>query len=386
MLPFVTLLRPGFSASLLCLALNTSQPSTSGSLIVRHGGTYTGTFISDDSDKPCVRIETTEPVTLINCVLRGPGNLIQATNGGARLTVVNCRGYGLTPTADQRYPGRFVQVNQAISVRLERNYLEHVSGIAVYLWAGDGTPAQTLTVVGNTARNMDGRYRNGGGTFANFLGLVGVRNVGNIEIAWNQVINEPNQSKVEDNINLYNSGGTRASPARLHDNYIQGAYPYPATSTRYSGSGITLDGDGGSAMTTTAFVEGYNNQLVSTCAAMNIAAGHDNVFHHNRMVTSGYLPDGAKLTANYAAAGLWNQYKQPATVFFNNHFRDNVIGFVHWGGTTPYSDRQDLSPGACPSCTATTHLPNPITLQTEQHEWDLWQRKLRRAGRRVGPY
>ncbi|GAA3926441.1 hypothetical protein [Hymenobacter algoricola] len=384
-MPLAALLRPGFAASLLCLGLNTSQPVASTTLVIRHGGTYTGTFTSDDSDTPCIRIETTEPVVLNRCVLRGPGNLIEATRGGANLTISHCRGYGLPPTADQRYPGRFAQINQATAVRIEHNYLEHVSGIAVYLWAGDGTPAQTLRVVGNQARNMDGRYRNGGGTFANFLGLIGVRSLANMEVAWNEVINEPNQSLVEDNINFYNSGGTKVSPAKLHDNYIQGAYPFPATSAAYSGSGITLDGDGGSALTTTAFVEGYGNQIVSTCAALNIAAGHDNHFYNNRMVTSGYLPDGTKLVANYAAAGLWNQYKKPPTVFYNNHFRNNTIGFVHWGGTTPYPNRQDLSPGACPACTGTTHLPNPVTLQTEQHEWQLWQQKLRQANRHVGP-
>ncbi|MBH8559388.1 hypothetical protein [Hymenobacter negativus] len=361
------------------------HPSGPAQLIVRKGGTYTGTFGSTDSSLPCVSIQTTEPVTLSGCVLAGAGNLIEATRSGAQLTIVNCQGYGLAQSLDNIRHGHFLEANSAKSVRVEHNYFEHTSGISIYQWSGDGTPAQTLTVRYNSARNIDGRYRNGGSTPVNFLGLNGLPNLAGIEVAWNQVINEPNQSLVEDNINFFNSGGTRTSPARLHDNYIQGAYPIPATSDTYAGSGITLDGTGRAPITTTAWVEGYDNQLVSTCAALNIASGHDNHFHHNRIITSGLLPDGTRLAANYAGIGVWNAYKQPPTVFFHNHVSDNVVGFVHWGGSTPLPNRQDLSTGACPTCTATTHLPNPVTLQTEQAEWALWQRKLRAQHVHVGP-
>ncbi len=72
-----------------------------------------------------------------------------------------------------------------------------------------------------------------------------------IEIAYNRVINRPKKSRVEDNINFYaGSGGTEANPARVHHNYVQGAYAYdhnfdPATSTVYDSSNqITLNVDG----------------------------------------------------------------------------------------------------------------------------------------------
>ena len=148
-----------------------------------------------------------------------------------------------------------------------------------------------------------------------------------------------------------------------------------------------MDGDDRptTALAATAYVDGYNNQLVSTCAALNIAAGHDNHFHDNRVVTCGQLPNGTKLVANYAAAGVWNAYQQPTTVFYNNRLTRNIIGFVHWGGISPLPDRQDLSTGACAPCTGTTHLPNPITLQTEQAEWTRWQLKLQQQGVQVGP-
>ena len=384
--------RPAARAFVLMVLAGTSLPVACGQhpsgpaqLVIRQGGTYTGTFGSTDSSLPCISIQTTEPVTLSGCVLAGAGNLIEATRGGAQLIIVNCQGYGLAQSLDNIRHGHFLEVNSARSVRLEHNYFEHTSGISIYQWSGDGTPAQTLTVRYNSARNLDGRYRNGGSTPVNFLGLNGVPNLANIEVAWNQVINEPNQSLVEDNINFFNSGGTRTSPARLHNNYIQGAYPVPATSATYAGSGITLDGTGQAPITTTAWVEGYENQLVSTCAALNIASGHDNHFHDNRIVTSGLLPNGSRLVANYAGIGVWNAYKQPPTVFFHNQVSNNVVGFVHWGGSTPLPNRQDLSTDACAPCTGTTHLPNPISLQTERAEWTLWQHKLRAQGLHVGP-
>ena len=354
-------------------------------LVVKRGGIYTGSYRCSDSGVPCIRIATTEPVTLRSCILVGAGDLIHASVPGARLTVVDCQGYGLLPSRDQTRRGRFVEANSPCSVRIEHNYFAQTTGISIYQWSGDGSLGQTLTVRYNRCRNIDGRFRDGGEEFANFLGLNGLPSTAHIEVAWNEVINEPDKSLVADNINFFNSGGTLHSPARLHDNYIQGAYPYPATGRTYAGSGITLDGKARAALMATAYVDCYGNQLVSTCAALNIAAGHDNHFHDNRVVTSGLLPDGSKLTANYAAAGIWNAYKQPPTTFYNNRISHNTIGFVHWGGSSPLPNRQDLSPGACKACTTTMHLPNPITLQTEQAEWVRWQQKLRRQGVRIGP-
>ena len=380
-------------SALICLgALMTTcqtapaSPPGAQQLIVRHGGVYTGTYRSTDSNVPCISIETTEPVTLRGCVLTGAGDLIRATAGEATLKVIGCRGFGLPQSADQTRHGRFLEVNSARSVLVEHNYLEQTSGILIYQWSGDGSARQTLTVRYNSAKNIDGRYRDGGSIKVSFLQLNAVSNLANTEIAWNQVMNEPNQSLVEDNINIFNSGGTRTSPLLVHDNYIQGAYPYPATSPNYTGSGITMDGDGEAALSTTAYVDAYRNQVVSTCnAAMNIAAGHDNHFHDNRLVTSGRLPNGDKLVANFAAAAVWNYYKRPPTVFYNNRLTNNVVGFVHWGGTSPYPNRQDLSPDACGPCTGTAHLPNPITLQTEQAEWARWQQKLRQHHIQPGP-
>jgi hypothetical protein len=347
-------------------------------LVIRQGGTYTGRYHSTSSAQACIRIATTEPVVLEGCELRGPGLLIDAREGGARLVVRNCRAIGEPPTTDNQARGRFLELNNGVRLLAERNYLEHTGGLLVYRWQGDGSATQTITVRGNRARNIDGRYRNGGGAKVSFLQLNEVHGVERIVIAWNEVVNEPDQSLVEDNINLHNSSGTAASPLLVHDNFIQGAYPVPATSPKFTGSGITTDGDASSGLTTTAYVEAHHNTVVSTCnAAMNIAAGHHNYFHDNELITSGLLPDGRRLAATYAGTAIFNAYEKPASVFYANRMHRNTIGFVSWGRQQPSVNRHDLSTDACTPCTGTRHLPGPITPLTEQQARLQWQARHR---------
>ncbi len=352
--------------------------SYSGPITITRGGVYTGNYQSLDSNVPCVRIETTDPVVLEGCVLSGAGDLVRVSTEGADVTVRQCRGYGLEPSFNGQARGRFLDIPYARRLTIEHNYFEHTSGIVVYRWRGNGSPSETLTVRYNQASNIDGRWRNNqGSTRSSFLLLNTVQQLSNVDISYNQVVNEANQSLVEDNINFYNTSGTSQSPLQVHDNYVQGAYPFPATGASFTGTGLTTDGDGTVLATAAGFIEAHHNQFVSTCnAAMNIAAGHDIYFHDNRLVTSGLLPDGSRLNATYAATAVFNYYQAPGSIFFNNRIEQNTIGYVRWGANNPFSDRQDLSPGACSTCTGTTHLPNPINRQSEQNEWTLWQQKL----------
>ena len=364
------------------LACSSHHASGDAVLVITKGGTYTGSYRSSKSGQACVRVATAEPVVLDGCRLIGPGNLIEAGEG-ADLTVRNCTGQGLPPTVEKQAPGRFLDVYRPHRLVVEHNYLAQTSGMVVNRWSGSGGP---LAVRYNRARNIDGRWRNNSGsTHCSFLILNTVQQLPGIDIAYNEVLNAPDSSLVEDNLNIYNSSGTPTSPLHLHDNFVRGAYPYPATAGTFTGSGLTTDGDA-TAAGATAHVEADHNQFISTCnAAMNIAAGHDIYYHHNRAVSSGLLPDGRRLAANHAALGVFNFYKQPATVFFHNRVADNVVGYVHWGAPAPKADRQDLSPGNCAPCTGTASLPGPITLVAEAAEYRQWQAKLRRAGHTVGP-
>ncbi|WP_149867159.1 hypothetical protein [Solirubrum puertoriconensis] len=386
MLPFRLICWSLFGTCLVVPASEQAGTPGTETLIIKRGGIYTGTYRSNNPNKPCIRIDTDEPVVLRRCRLEGAGLLIDARNGGARLTVQNCVGVALAPTEENQAPGRFLEVNDGNSVTVANCELRQTGGIVVYKWQGNGSANQTLRILRNRTFNITGRYRNGGGSKTHFVLLNQVRAVPNVEIAWNQVINEPDRSMVEDNINIYNSSGTAKSPIRIHNNYIQGAYPVPATADSFTGSGITTDGDGSTPLTCTAYVEAYDNQVVSTCnAAMNIAAGHHIRYSNNRMVSSSRLRDGRELKATYAATSVFNAYDKPRSVFFANKIEKNVIGFAKNGYKVPMANRHDLSTGHCSTCVANIHLPNPITLQSEAHEWRRWQQKITKSRIKVGP-
>ncbi|WP_226163646.1 hypothetical protein, partial [Hymenobacter terricola] len=333
----------------------------SGPLIITQGGTYSGNYRSTDSSVPVIQIRTRQAVTLQNCTLVGPGDLIFSPVDHADLTVRECRGYGTTPTADNTGRGVFLYMHRGQNLVVEHNYLESNQGMVLDRWTGDGTSSQTVKIRYNRAFNLDGSFRNNPqqGT-ACFALLNTVNNLANLEIAWNQIINTPNQSTVSDNMNFYDSGGTSASPARVHDNYVQGAYPIPATSSNFNGTGMTTDGAGTTAATSTGYVEIDNNQFVSTCnGGINIASGHDVNVHNNRVVTSGYLPNGDKLNKLWCGINPSNYYSSPAAAFGANiRIADNTVGYVCWGPTLPFTNRFDIDPTYASVVTGNVNLPN----------------------------
>ena len=145
------------------------------------------------------------------------------------------------------------------SVVIENNDIEGTGGIYLLDYAGNPTSETTVRIVRNRAHNIDGRRSDGADGFLSdvdlvqFVQLDKVRHVPHIEIAWNQVIDDPGRSRVEDVINIYLSSGTRASPIQIHDNYICGAYPANPTARDYSGGGIMLaDGRGRNCQTMSA--------------------------------------------------------------------------------------------------------------------------------------
>ena len=384
LLPVAACLAPAFAQA---QATNYSAP-----LVITKGGTYTGNYQSLDSGVPCILVNTNQPVILDGCNLSGAGHLIQA-GSGANLTVRNCTGVALTPSTDNTPRGHFVDIYKAQNLVVEHNTLIGTSGIVANRWQSAGSGQGTLTVRYNVANNIDGRWRNGtnnggeGFTRSSFLQLNTVLGLPDVDIAFNQVINTPDQSRVEDNINFYNSSGTAASPLHVHDNFVRGGYPIPATAAGFTGSGLTTDGDANTASTASAYLEADHNQFVGVGnGAMNIAAGHDIYYHDNRLVSSGLLPDGRRFAASFSGIGVFNYYQQLTSVFFNQRVENNTIGYVRWGGHDPYDDRQDLAPNACAPCAATTiHLPSPITLDTENQEWQSWLAKVQQNNVTLGP-
>ncbi|MGB8702872.1 MAG: hypothetical protein WCD18_25935 [Thermosynechococcaceae cyanobacterium] len=388
-------------------------------ITITKGGTYSGNWQSLDASIPAVSIRTTEPVIIENCTIRSRGHLITTrfsdrdAQTGTNVTVRNCRGYGLKSQVSGKAPGFFFLTVYPKRVVLENNYWEHTRGAVAI---GDNTfrNVSEIRVNRNRVANVDGRTSNGarcdtskndipfvtanGMCGAGFVVINGFLKVAKIEVAWNEVINQPYNSHAEDMVNIYNSSGTATTPIQIHDNYIQGVYPANPAKDGCTGSGINA-GDGDSevdAAHAAAFVHAFNNQVVSSAnVGIFIAAGHDSRLYGNRVVSSGYLPGNKKIANHFTGMYVWDccygQTKKNPPVFFNNWAYDNAIGYA-WVTKNGQQIRDDTyfpdcakTSGGETRCVRNRSLPNPITRATEQAEYQRWKQKVLSSGIVIGP-
>jgi len=218
-----------------------------------------------------------------------------------------------------------------------------------------------------------------------FVQLDQVQHVPHIEIAWNEVTNDPGASGVEDVINIYKSSGTPQSPIRIHDNYINGAYPADLTSADYSGGGIMLaDGNADAPDGLSAYVVAFDNQVLNTTNyGIAIAAGFACTMHHNRILSTGTLPDGTPLPAQNVGAYIWNSNKAKAkqpSVFSNNSGFANRIGWLK------NRQRNDWWVPDAARWKDNVRWPGQITPQTIDAERTRWEKKLKQQKVVVGPH
>jgi len=370
-------------------------------IVITRGGTYSGTWENLADRAPVVSIRTTEPVVIQNATIRGKGHLIQSTVVGANVTVRKTTGIGVNPNVYGVAPGRFLDVEGAKNVVVQENYLENTAGIFVLGYDGNYTTAQTVRITHNRARNIDGRKSNGVGgwldfnvrkssvtgetqtgfEYAQFVQLNKVQFVPGVEIAWNEVVNEIGNSRVEDVVSIYKSSGTEASPIRIHDNLIDGAFTlrpwqadYVSGNWRYdwsfSGGGILLgDGVGTTLNGDSSFVKAYSNTVIATTNyGIATAAGHDTEISGNRVVSSGRTPDGRWNLRQNVGIYVWDSYRTGSARFFDNVARSNAVGWTKTGG-----GRNDWWSPHAGAIGTNTHLPDPITRQTELNEAAAWR-------------
>ncbi|WP_295818977.1 hypothetical protein [uncultured Deinococcus sp.] len=365
------------------------------------GGVYRGNWESQSAGVPAVTIMTAQPVTIEYANIRSRGPLIYSAFKKANLTVRHTRGEALHPNRplkEYRTPGRFLHLEDFGSLIVENNDLIGTSGI--YLRAFRGLPGVKTTIVirRNRATNIDGRYSTGPGTFSDtqfhrvqFVQFNQVRHVPRVEIAWNEVINEPGRSRVEEIINMYLSSGVPSSAIKIHDNYFQGAYGQQPTRLDYDGAGMNIgDGLAKTVKDAAGYVHAYNNQLVGTNTGIALSAGHDLLAYGNRLISSGRLPDGRPTVGQNVGVYVWDaRDNRRYGTFYNNIARDNVIGWA-----TPRRGRTAQNPTWFPDCAQGTlgsslcvnnvRLPGPITQTMERQEFTRWQTKLRVAKVQLG--
>ncbi|GBF06225.1 glycosyl hydrolase family protein [Deinococcus aerius] len=367
----------------------------SGRLIITKGGTYSGNWESTEN-RAAVIIQTDEPVIIENSNIRSRGNLISGF--GNRVTIRNVRGYALNPNVAGKTTGKAVNAEEVRSLTVENSYFENTTGIYIRSFYGDPARGDGIRILRNQFRNINGLKSDGAGGYTKEAAVVqavlfnAVRRAPGVEVAWNEIINEPGKSRTEETINLNGSSGTPASPMKIHDNYIQGAYPVdPATTTSYPGGGILL-GDGKvSNPLDNGYAWAYNNQIVGTTNhGLAIVGGVGNQIFNNRAVSSGRMPDGTRLPSVNVGVYVWDMYgagSLSVPTFANNVMRDNVIGWtkVNSNGTTTNNPTWFPNCGLNGTVCSNNQSLGTVTLDMERAEWTRWQDKLASAGIKVGP-
>ncbi len=286
----------------------------SSPITITRGGTYSGTWSSDDWHTPAVRIQTTDPVILRNSTITSRGDLISIplTGAGANVTIQNVTGTALDPGVAGVQRGNFVVAEGVASLSVKHCTMSGVRfGVKVL-----SSSVGSLQISENLATNLEDRTSDGNGGFLNdrpdlghFVMLNQVVAPNGAEIAWNQVTDTVGQSSTEDVFNIYKSQGSPGAPIVVHDNYMEGNSS-PAVA-QYTGSGLIADGD--SAEPETAFINFVHNQVVHTAGSgVEIAAGHDIVVNGNRVVSCGVDAGGNWIAAPFVnAIVVWNYYGVP---------------------------------------------------------------------------
>ena len=279
-------------------------------------------------------------------------------------------------------------------------YFENVRfGIWVRGYVGNRNGTQTVTILNNRGRNILGLESNGNNGYlpgsqwqwAHAIQLSNMPSVPGIRIAWNEIINYPYQSLVNENINIFQSGGTPSSPAAFHDNYIQGAYAYNPAVDNYNGGGYATDGTHGDTVATaSSYNSVYNNQIVGTVnVGIEFGSGHDNVAYNNKVISSGLLANGTKIPSQNVGLAIYDVYGSIGKgTMYNNDMHGNTVGWMCWASRCAwdgYRNDEYFPYNNSYYSTNQSISGNPITLQAENSEYAAWQGKISSNAMVVGP-
>lgn len=357
--------------------------SFDGPVTISKGGTYRGNWQSDDPDVAAVTIDTTEPVTIAGSNIRSRGHLIASNTRAADVTVVNNVAEGLNPQRSGQEKGRFVTLHRARRAVIAGNDVSSTAGIEFVEYGGSGSGDQTFKVLANRVRNIDGRASSGDGMsnddgaaeLRQFVQLNRVTDVPGIEVAWNEVHNEPGKSRVEDNVSVWISSGTAGSPIDIHDNYIDGAYPAKPASDSYSGGGI-MAGDGSEGGAPAHVVVRRNRVMNTTNYGIAISSGRNMTLKNNRVLSTGRLPSGEPIAAQNVGAYVWNML---GVDFGDNSATGNVVGWEK-----PSEGRNDYWMPDATQASGNASFSGAVTDAVIAKEYAAWQQDAQAAGVTVG--
>jgi len=303
-----------------------------GPIQIIKGGTYSGTWKSNDPRVAAVSIHTDQPVILRDAVITSKGPLITVTGvkKGANVIIEDVTGYALDPGVAGLERGSFVQASNFLSL-IVKNCTMY--GANSGIMALGGSPA-TLKILNNQAINLEDRASDGRGgltlarpRLGHFILLNNISAVHGAEIAWNRDVQAIGQTSTEDAINIYESEGSKTHPIWVHDNYIEGSSAPTLPGKHYTGTALIADGAPNASAKQTAYVKFENNEIVATAGSgIGIAYGHDIKALNNRIVSCGVTSGGLRYAWGASAVVIWNYYKDKD--FYNNTISGTSGGMV----------------------------------------------------------
>lgn len=336
-----------------------TAPSSCAPIRITSGGTYSGCYASTSTGTPAVTLATTQPVRLDHARVIAKGFGLQDTVTGTRLTVVDTSFEQTNPGAVVAH--RAIELQQPASFVAEHNRFTDGDGV----WIGGGR-VDPLTVRHNLAVDI-GRYPHptSSNCCVQFLQLDGVTSASG-EIAWNHTQNQSGRSGVEDNINLFRSGGSdSAHRIDIHHNLIDGAYPTSPSNTSFTGGGI-MGSDGSGSFGHTVV---HDNTVVSTTNyGVAAAGGTDLHLSDNLLVNDTLGSDGSTryLSVFGQAVSIHDLAASDAT---NNRY--------NW--------RRDSTATQNPCWIGTFCSGGRQVLTTEQQARDAWAASVPASARPTGP-
>lgn len=326
-------------------------------LTITRGGVYSGDWTD-------VSVQTTEPVVLEKGTLTGTANVTAVCD----LIVRNLRVTG----PDTWESPRWLVVNNGWK-RLEVSNCTIMNTRGIELWPNT-QPSPVTLITRNYHRNIKGNGITPVGNFVQLRQIWGSPkwgppvnpNPGLIEISWNEIVNEYQKSNPEDVISIYKTAKTR-----VHDNLINGQSK-PSQFTGSSQNTITIDpADEPNLL--------FDNQIIANFVidaySIGMFGGNNNLFKENYVVSDGYLGDsGVKMIYGYSGMFISSNGT-------GNQAVDNHVGYIN--GTMHGSQRVDYQEDGG-TWMGNTHLPAPITRQTELDHIAMWRKRVSDAGITIG--
>jgi hypothetical protein len=397
---------------------NPTPTSYNPPIEITTGGIYTGNWESTNGN-PAVKVNTSQAVVILNSNIKSNGIGIRSWTANTNITILNTRFYGTTLSSILR---RFVSVEDIKNLVVENCYMENSAGIYIYnKYKGNNTPDETVKIRYNKAYNIDCRTTSGrdNGQFfqCNTFRTDNIyQTVDNIsfyegvpymDISWNEVINRPGLSDVEDNINIYNSRGATWSPMKITNNFIYGAYYYNWQGDNFTGSGIICDSPGTNRGASAAYVDMEDNiVMMSNNNTFGVASGNHINLRRNIGISKSVIDteDATRLGVSGVGTELkgypngWyvldSQYNKNST--YNNTVVDNVEGVVgensislgYWRNDHSHTNNINATNSwknvGWVTVTNETLLPNPINRATEDGYRTQWLNKVSTAGLTIG--